>query len=113
MSDAVQSFFITVLAPGERQQAIQMAREQILKNQGTILDFKMPSDLSLTLSIELVAYDCLELIREMIQNGWGVDSTPKSSEFEGLGDELLQGSIHITFPEAHGDVRVSGVGISG
>lgn len=107
-----QGFHITAMARGGRQPVVQACRELILKNQGHILDFKIESDLTLDMMVELHAYDSLQLVKDFNELGWKVEVLPGSGELEACGDDLLEGTIQVCFPEAHGDLKLPPQGMA-
>lgn len=98
-----EDFQISIVTHGARAPAVEICKILISRNQGKIIDFDLPSDLTLSVILELHAYDGLQLMKDLNETGWKIELS-SAMDWEECGDELLLGTLQMTFPEAHGDL---------
>ncbi len=101
-----RDFRIQAVARGGRDQAIGLARDVISASRGDILDFKMFSNLSLCLIVEVTAARVPALAAALAALGWGVEVEPDPAALAGRGGEPLQGTVQLTFPEGDGRLEI-------
>ena len=101
-----RDFRIRVVVHERRDQAIDRGKDAISRSHGDILDFKMFSNLSLSMIIELSGRQLLSLLDSLQARGWGVEVEPGREAVAGRADEALEGTLQLTFPEGDGELRI-------
>jgi len=101
-----RDFRIQAVAGGGRDQAIGLARDAISASRGDILDFKMFSNLSLCLIVEVAGERVPALAGALAALGWGVEVDPAPEVLAGRAGEPLQGTVQLTFPEGDGRLEI-------
>jgi hypothetical protein len=100
------AFAVRAVVRGEREEAIERAKAAVGAAGGDVLDFKMFSNLSLTLIVELRGSGLLALLDALVALGWNVEVEPGRETFAGREAELLEGTVQLTFPDADGELRI-------
>jgi hypothetical protein len=100
------AFAVRAVVRGEREEAIERAKAAVGAAGGDVLDFKMFSNLSLTLIVELRGSGLLSLLDALVALGWNVEVEPGRETFAGRESELLEGTVQLTFPEGDGELRI-------
>jgi hypothetical protein len=101
-----RDFRIRVVVHEGRDQAIDHGKDAVLRNQGAILDFKMFSNLSLAMIIELSGSRLLSLLDSLVELGWNVDVEPDREAIARRATDLLEGTLQMTFPEGDGELEI-------
>jgi hypothetical protein len=99
-------FRVQAVSRGRREEAIARAEEAIQRRRGDILDFKMFSNLSLTLLVELDGDAVPALADELSALGWHVDLEPGRDALAGRCGERMEGTVQVTFPEGDGELVI-------
>jgi hypothetical protein len=73
---------------------------------GDILDFKMFSNLSLNLLVELEATEVVGLAGEFEGLGWPVELEPPRETLLARAGERLEGTMLLDFPDGDGELVV-------
>ena len=100
------AFALRAVVRGEREEAIERAKVAVGVAGGDVLDFKMFSNLSLTLIVELPGSGLLSLLDALVALGWNVEVEPGREAIAGRASELLEGTVQLTFPEGDGELRI-------
>jgi len=101
-----RDFRIRVVVREGRERAIEQGKDAVLGNHGDILDFKMFSNLSLAMIIELNGSRVLSLLDSLVALGWDVDVDPDREAIARRATDLLEGTLQMTFPEGDGELRI-------
>ncbi len=99
-------FAIRTVARGGREEAIERGKDAVLRSQGDLLDFKMFSNLSLTMIVELKGSGVVALLDALAALGWSVEVEPAREAFAQRGSDLLEGTLQLTFPEGDGELVI-------
>jgi hypothetical protein len=78
----------------------------VLARRGDILDFKMFSNLSLNLLVELEAGAVVDIADELKGLGWPVDLEPPREALLARAGERLEGTLLLDFPEGDGELVI-------
>src|SRR5512137_1881197 len=101
-----RGFRLRAVAREERTAATSRAEGAVLSRRGDILDFKMFSNLSLNLLVELEAGAVVGLADEFEGLGWPVDLEPPREALLARGGERLEGTVLLDFPEGDGELVI-------
>jgi hypothetical protein len=101
-----RDFRIRVVVHERRDQAIDRGKDAISRSHGGILDFKMFSNLSLSMIIEVNGSRVLSLLDSLVALGWHVDVEPDREALGRLATDLLEGTLQMTFPEGDGELEI-------
>jgi len=104
--ERARDFHVRVVVNEPRDTAIEHGKDSVHQSHGDILDFKMFSNLSLSMIIELNGRQLLSLLDSLQARGWGVEVEPGREAVAGLADEALEGTLQLTFPEGDGELRI-------
>jgi hypothetical protein len=99
-------FRVQAVSRGRREEAIARVEEVVQRRRGDILDFKMFSNLSLTLLVEMDMDAVPALADELAALGWHVDLDPGREVLAGRSGERMEGTIQVTFPEGDGELVI-------
>ena len=108
-----QDFHVHAVAGEPRLSAIPRAEQEVQRHGGDILDFKMFSDLSLNLLVELNGAGVGALIESLTAQGWHVEVEPTPDVLAARAANRLQGTFEVTFPEGHGDLVIRAPAVPG
>lgn len=101
-----KDFHVQLVVHEGRHPAIEHAREAVLRERGDILDFKMFSNLSLAMIIELDGARLLALLESLVALGWHVEVEPGREVLARRATEQLEGTVQLTFPEGDGELEL-------
>ncbi len=101
-----RDFSVNAVAREPRDLAIARAKEAVQQQRGDVLDFKMFSNLSLAMIVELSGDGVLALLDALAAPGWHVDVAPDRAALAGRAADRLQGTIQVTFPEGDGELVI-------
>jgi hypothetical protein len=99
-------FAVRAVVRGEREAEMERAKEAVRVVGGDVLDFKMFSNLSLTLIVELQGSALLSLLDALVALSWSVDCEPDRAAIAGRAADRLEGTLQLTFPEGDGELRI-------
>ena len=101
-----RDFHLQAVARGPRDQAIDLGRDAVHRCRGDILDFKMFSNLSLAMIVELRGGAVPALADALAALGWPVELDPEREQLAQRAGDLLQGTVQVTFPDGDGELRI-------
>jgi hypothetical protein len=101
-----QDFHVRVMAHEGKAQAIELGKCALLRNDGQLLDFRIFSNLSLSMIVEMEGSRVLSLLDQLEELGWDVDVNPDREVLERHADEVFQGTFQLIFPEGDGELRI-------
>jgi len=101
-----RNFRVQAVARGRREEAIARVEEAIQRRRGDILDFKMFSNLSLNLVVEMHGGAVPALVDELVALGWHVEVEPGREALSGREGDRLEGTLQLTFPEGDGELVI-------
>jgi hypothetical protein len=101
-----REFRVQAVAREPRAAAIARAEEAVQRQRGDVLDFKMFSNLSLNLIVELSGDGVLALVDALAALGWAVEVQPDRAALAARGADRLEGTFQVTFPEGDGALVV-------
>jgi hypothetical protein len=90
-----------------RDRAIDLAKDAVSRNHGDILDFKMFSNLALSMIVEMNGSRALSLLESLVAMGWDVDVDPDREALALRATDLLEGTFQLTFPDGDGELAIS------
>jgi hypothetical protein len=99
-------FRLQAVAREPRQSAVARVEALVQAQRGDILDFKMFSNLSLNLLVELEASGVTALAGALEALGWAVELAPEREALQRHGAERLEGTVQVTFPEGDGELAI-------
>ena len=99
-------FHVRAVAREPRTAAIARAEAAVQERRGDILDFKMFSNLSLNLLVEMEAASVVDLARALEAQGWAVEVDPAPEALAARGSERLEGTFLVTFPDGDGELAI-------
>jgi hypothetical protein len=108
-----QRFHVLVTAREPRGRAIDLGKDALLRNHGAILDFRMFSNRSLSMIVEMEGREVLSLLDALEALGWGVDVHPDREALARRAGDLLGGTLQLTFPEGDGALGLRTPGAPG
>ncbi len=100
-----RQFSVRAVAREPRTAAISRVEALIHAQRGDILDFKMFSDLSVNLLVDLSGVGVTGLVDALAGLGWPTEVEPPRDEVSARLDERLEGTVQVTFPEGEGALR--------
>lgn len=103
---AGRDFRVQAVARERRDEAIARAEDAVRRQRGDVLDFKMFSDLSLNLVVELDGAGVVALVDALAALGWPVEVQPDRAALALRGADRLQGTFQVTFPEGSGELAI-------
>ncbi len=99
-----RGFTVEAVAREPRDQAIPRIEATVQAQRGFVLDFKMFSDLSLALVVELDGPGVAALVDGLRALGWPADVVPDREALAALpAGATLEGTVQVTFPEGKGE----------
>ncbi len=101
-----RDFRLQVVTRGDRERAIDLAKEAIAAHRGDVLDFRMFSNLSLCLIVEMTGDGVSALAKDLESLGWIVEADPDRSALGRRGGELLEGTVQLTFSAGDGELEI-------
>jgi hypothetical protein len=101
-----RDFHVQAVVHERRDPAIAHARDAVLRHRGDILDFKMFSNLSLAMIVELEAGGLLALLDSLVALGWSVEVDPGRELLARRAAERLEGTLQLTFPDGDGELEI-------
>ncbi len=101
-----RDFRLQAVTRGERERAIDLAKQAIAAHRGDVLDFKMFSNLSLCLIVEMTGDGVSALATSLESLGWIVEVAPDLPELGRRGGEMLEGTVQLTFPAGDGALEI-------
>ncbi len=101
-----RDFRLQAVTRGERERAIDLAKEAIAAHRGDVLDFKMFSNLSLCLIVETTGDGASALASALASLGWIVEVVPDPPTLARRGGDLLEGTVQLTFPAGDGQLEI-------
>jgi len=97
-----RDFHVQAVARGRREEAIALVEETVRRRRGDLLDFKMFSNLSLNLLVELDGAAVPDLVDDLVALAWPVEVEPGREALSARGSDRLEGTVQVTFPEGDG-----------
>jgi hypothetical protein len=101
-----RGFKLRVVARETRAAATSRAGGAVHARRGDILDFKMFSNVSLNLLVELDAALVVGLADELEGLGWPVDLEPPREVLLARTGERLEGTLLLDFPDGDGELVI-------
>jgi hypothetical protein len=101
-----RDFRIQAIAREGRGAAIARAEAEVQRQHGDILDFRMFSNLSLNLLVEMTGGGVLALADALAAAGWGVGVDPGKDSLAERAADRLEGTLQVTFPEGDGELVI-------
>src|SRR5512139_2786168 len=101
-----RGFGVRAVARARRDEAIALVEAAVQRRRGDLLDFKMFSNVSLNLVVELDAGAVAGLVEELAALGWPVEVEPGREALAGRAGERLEGTLQVTFPEGDGELVI-------
>jgi hypothetical protein len=101
-----RGFKLRVAAREPRAAATSRAEGAVQARRGDILDFKMFSNLSLNILVELEAAAVVGLADEFEGLGWPVDLEPPRATLLARAGERLEGTVLLDFPDGDGELVI-------
>jgi hypothetical protein len=101
-----RGFKLRAVAREPRTAATSRAEEAVQARRGDILDFKMFSNLSLNLLVELEAAAVVGLADELEGLGWPIDLEPPREALLARAGERLEGTLLLDFPDGDGELVI-------
>jgi len=101
-----KDFRVQAVARERRELAIARAEEAVRAQRGDVLDFKMFSNLSLNMIVELSGGGVLALFDSLAALGWHVEVDPDRDALAGRAAERLEGTVQVSFPEGDGELTI-------
>ena len=99
-------FHLQAVAREPREAAITRAEALVQARRGDLLDFKMFSNVSLNLLVELPASEVLTLADDLAALGWSPDLDVPREALAARGGERLEGTFQVAFPEGDGELVI-------
>lgn len=99
-------FRLRAVAREPRQAAMARAEALVQAHRGDLLDFKMFSNLSLNLLVELPAEALVALADDLAALGWPVELEPQRQSLLARAGERLEGTFLLDFPEGDGELAI-------
>ena len=100
-----RQFRVQAVAREPRVEAVARVEAAVQRLGGFVLDFKAFSDLTLNLLAELRGPGVVALADALAALGWPVEVEPGRDALGACGDEPLEGTVQLTFPEGQGELR--------
>lgn len=101
-----RGFKFRAVAREPRQEATARVEGAVQARRGDILDFKMFSNLSLNLLVELDAAEVAGLAADLAALGWPVELEPPAEALLARAGERLEGTVLVDFPEGDGELVI-------
>jgi hypothetical protein len=101
-----RGFRVQAVARSRRDEAIARVEDAVQRHRGDILDFKMFSNLSLALIVEMTGAEVIALADEFLGIGWHVDLEPARDVLAASPAEPLEGTVQVTFPDGDGELVI-------
>jgi hypothetical protein len=101
-----RDFSVHAVARERRDLAIPRSEDAVQRQGGFVLDFKMFSNVSLNLLVELTGAGVLALVEALTGLGWTVEVQPDPAALAGRAAERLEGTFQVTFPEGDGELVI-------
>jgi hypothetical protein len=101
-----RDFRVQAVAGERRDTAIARAQEEIQRQRGDVLDFKMFSNLSLSLIVEMSGDGVAGLVDSLVALGWSVEVEPDRDALAARAADRLEGTVQVTFPEGDGELSI-------
>jgi hypothetical protein len=101
-----RGFRLRAVVREARTAAIARAESAVHARRGDILDFKMFSNLSLNLLVDLEASAVAGLADDLERLGWNVDVDPPRDTLLARAGERLEGTVLLDFPDGDGELVV-------
>jgi hypothetical protein len=101
-----RGFRVQAVARSRRGEAIARVEDAVQRHRGDVLDFKMFSNLSLALVVDMAAAEVVALADELRGLGWHVDLEPARDLLAASPAERLEGTVQVTFPEGDGELVI-------
>ena len=99
-------FHVRAVAREPREAATSRAEALVQARRGDVLDFKMFSNLSLNLLVELEASAVVDLADALRALGWPVELEPPREALLARAGERLEGTVLVDFPEGDGELAI-------
>ena len=99
-------FHVQAVAREPRDRAMARVEAEIQRLRGDLLDFKMFSNLSTNLIVELPGDGVLALVDLLAGLGWAVELEPERARLAEAGGARLEGTVQLTFPEGDGELVI-------
>lgn len=101
-----KDFRVQAVAREKRELAMARAEEAVRRARGDILDFKMFSNLSLNLVVEMSGGGVLSLVDWLVAAGWNAEVDPAREVLAARAADRLEGTFQVTFPEGDGELAI-------
>ncbi|MFT3914175.1 MAG: hypothetical protein QM704_08650 [Anaeromyxobacteraceae bacterium] len=99
-----RGFTVEAVAREPRDAAIPRVEAAVQAQRGFVLDFKLFSDLSLAMIVELDGPGVAALVDALRALGWPADVSPPRDELAALpAGATVEGTVQVTFPEGKGE----------
>lgn len=99
-----RQFSVRAVAREPRDRAIPRVEAAVQAQGGFVLDFKMFSDVSLNLIVELSAPGVVALVDGLAGLGWPVEVEPAREALAAQpAGGTIEGTVQVTFPEGKGE----------
>jgi len=95
-------FRVQAVSREPRVAAITRVEDAVQRHGGDVLDFKVFSDVSLSLLVELTGPGAAALVDALAALGWPAEVDPPRDALAAAGAERLEGTVQVTFPEGAG-----------
>ncbi len=99
-------FHLRTVAREPRERAISRVEGLVQAQRGDVLDFKMFSNLSLNLLVELPAAAVAAVADDLAALGWPVELDPPRPALLARGTERIEGTLLVEFPEGDGELVI-------
>jgi hypothetical protein len=97
---------VQAVAREGRGAAIARAEAEVQRQRGDILDFRMFSNLSLNLIVEMTGAGVVALADTLVASGWEVEVDPGKDSLAVRVADRLEGTFQVTFPEGDGELVI-------
>lgn len=99
-----RGFTVETVAREPRDAAIPRLEAAVQAQRGFVLDFKMFSDLSLAMIVELDGPGVAALVESLRALGWPADVAPPPEALAARpSGGTIEGTVQVTFPEGKGE----------
>jgi hypothetical protein len=104
--ERARDFHVRAVVNEPRIQAIDHGKDAVHRSRGDILDFKLFSNLALSMVIELSGSQLLALLDSIAARGWKVEVDPDREAIARRAADPLEGTFQMTFPEGDGELKI-------
>ena len=108
-----REFHVQAIAREARELAISRTEALVQRHGGDVLDFKMFSNLSINLIVEVTGAGILAVVDALQALGWAVELEPARELLLARGADRLEGTLQLTFPEGDGALKITTPAVPG